>query len=58
MPHAAPAFSILCAQDGYQKRLLLMSGDTPRFSLRLAKNEDPLRAARKVVEDFAKAMEA
>ena len=51
-------FSILCAQDGYQKRLLLMPGDTPRFSLRLAKNEDPLRAARKVVEDFAKAMEA
>ncbi|USF27266.1 Transcription-repair-coupling factor [Firmicutes bacterium ASF500] len=50
-------FSILCAQDGYQKRLLLMPGDTPRFSLRLAKNEDPLRAARKVVEDFAKAME-
>ena len=50
-------FSILCAQDGYQKRLILMPGDTPRFSLRLAKNEDPLRAARKVVEDYGKALE-
>ncbi len=51
-------FSALCAQEKYAKRLLLMPGDAPRFSFRLAKNEDPLRAARHVVEDYAKALEA
>ncbi|RKI68599.1 transcription-repair coupling factor [bacterium 1xD42-67] len=50
-------FSALCAQEKYAKRLLLMPGDVPRFSLRLAKNEDPLRAARHVVEDYGKALE-
>ena len=50
-------FSTLCAQEKYKKRLLLMPGDTPRFSFRLAKNEDPLRAARHVVEDYAKVLE-
>ena len=50
-------FSALCAQEKYAKRLLLMPGDVPRFSLRLAKNEDPLRAARQVVEDYAQALE-
>ena len=34
-----------------------MPGDTTRFSLRLAKNVDALRAARKVVEDYGKALE-
>lgn len=50
-------FSALCAQEKYKKRLLLMPGEVPRFSFRLAKNEDPLRAARTVVEDYAKALE-
>ena len=51
-------FSALCAQEKYTKRLLLMPGEVPRFSFRLAKNEDPLRAARQVVEDYGKALEA
>ena len=50
-------FSALCAREKYTKRLVLMPGDIPRFSLRLAKNEDPLRAARQVVEDYAQALE-
>ncbi len=50
-------FSSLCAREKYAKRLLLMPGDTPRFSFRLAKNEDPLRAARQVVEDYARELE-
>ena len=49
-------FSSLCAQEKYAKRLLLMPGDMPRFSFRLAKGEDPLRAARQVVEDYAKVL--
>jgi transcription-repair coupling factor (superfamily II helicase) len=50
-------FSALCAREKYQKRLVLMPGEVPRFSLRLAKNEDPLRAARHVVEDYGKSLE-
>ena len=51
-------FSALCAQDKYNKRLLLMPGDVPRFSFRLARGEDPLRAARQVVEDYAKILDS
>ena len=51
------SFSALCVQEKYQKRLLLMPGDVPRFSFRLAKNEDPLRGARQVVRDYAKGLE-
>ncbi len=51
------SFSALCAQEKYSKRMLLMPGDVPRFSFRLAKNEDPLRCARHVVEDYAKVLE-
>ena len=54
--HLEP-FSALCSREKYAKRLLLMPGDTPRFSFRLAKGEDPLRAARQVVEDYAKLLE-
>lgn len=50
-------FSALCAHEKYAKRLLLMPGEVPRFSLRLAKGEDSLRAARQVVGDYAKALE-
>ena len=51
-------FSALCAWEKYTKRLLLMPGEVPRFSFRLAKNEDSLRAARQVVEDYSKVLEA
>lgn len=47
-------FSALCAQEKYQKRLLLIPGDTPRFSLTLGKDENPLRAASGLVEAYAK----
>ena len=50
-------FSELCAQEKYAKRLLLMPGDSPRFSLRLGKNDDPLRAARHLTEDYWKVLE-
>lgn len=38
-------FSRLCALEKYQKRLVLIPGDIPRFSLALGKGEDALRAA-------------
>ena len=50
-------FSQLCAQEKYQKRLLLIPGEVPRFSLTLGKEENPLRAASAVVEAYAKALE-
>ena len=46
-------FSALCAIDRYQNRLLLTPGKVPRFTFRLKKGEDALRAARQVVDDFA-----
>ena len=46
-------FSALCAMDRYQNRLLLTPGEVPRFTFRLKKGEDALRAARQVVDDFA-----
>ncbi len=49
-------FSQLCAQEKYQKKLLLIPGDTPRFSLTLGKEENPLRAASGLVEAYAKAL--
>ena len=49
-------FSSLCGMEKYEKRLLLIPGDTPRFSLILGKNENPLRAASGVVEAYAKAL--
>ena len=52
------AFSRLCGQDRYQKRLVLIPGDVPRFSLSVGKSEDPLRAASGVVEAYARALEA
>lgn len=50
-------FSRLCALEKYQKRLVLIPGDIPRFSLALGKGEDALRAARAVVEAYANALE-
>ena len=49
-------FSALCSQEKYQKRLLLIPGETPRFSLTLNKEENSLRAASGVVEAYAKAL--
>ena len=51
-------FSALCGLDKYKKRLVLIPGDTPRFSLAVGKGEDPLRAASGVVEAYARALEA
>ena len=46
-------FSALCGQKDYENRLLLIPGDTPRFSLTLKKDENPLRAASGVVDAYA-----
>ena len=51
-------FSALCAQEKYARRVVLIPGEVPRFSFRLAKNEDPLRCARQVVEDYGKLLDA
>ena len=50
-------FSALCGLDKYKKRLVLIPGDTPRFSLAVGKGEDPLRAASGVVDAYARALE-
>ena len=50
-------FSALCGMERYHKRLLLMPGEVPRFSLKLGKNEDPLRAARQLVGDYGRAVQ-
>ena len=41
--------------DRYQNRLLLKPGDTPRFTLRLRKDDDALRCARTLAADYAAA---
>ena len=46
--------SALCAGSKYKGRLLFSAGDKPYLSLRLRKGEDPLKAARQVVEDYGK----
>ena len=53
--HLEP-FSALCAQEKYRKRLVLMPGDTPRFSLRLDQGEDPLRCARNLVQAYERVL--
>ena len=50
-------FSLLCQNPRYVNRLVLTPGDLPRFSLRLRANDDPLRTAQNLVEDFSKAVE-
>ena len=49
--------SELCGGDKYKRRLLFSAGEKPYLSLRLAKNEDPLRAARVLVADYAAGLE-
>ena len=48
------AVSALCASSKYKGRLLFAAGDKPYLSLRLRKGEDPLKAARQVVDDHGK----
>ena len=49
--------SQLCGGDKYKGRLLFSAGDKPYLSLRLKKGEDPLRAARTLVADYAAGLE-
>jgi len=49
--------SALCAGETYKSRLLFSTGEKPYLSLRLKKGEDPLRAARHLVRDYAQALE-
>ena len=48
-------FSQLCGVEKYKNRLLLTPGDVPRFTFRLRKGEDPLRAAQALVADYGEA---
>ena len=48
-------FSQLCGMEKYKNRLLLTPGDVPRFTFRLRKGDDPLRAAQALVADYAEA---
>ena len=43
----------LCGGPEYRGRLLFNAGEKPYLALRLRKGEDPLRCARKLVDDFA-----
>ncbi len=45
--------SELCGGAKYRGRLLFSAGEKPYLSLRLKKNEDPLRTARTLVADYA-----
>ena len=47
----------LCGGDKYKGRLLFSAGEKPYLSLRLKKAEDPLRAARQLVRDYAEGLE-
>jgi len=49
--------SALCGGSKYRGRLLFSPGDKPYLSLRLKKEEDTLRAARTLVEDYAAGLE-
>ena len=45
-------FSALCADPKFKDRLLLIPGDTPKFTLRLRAGDDPLRTAQALVEAY------
>ncbi len=49
--------SRLCGGEKYKGRLLFSAGEKPYLSLRLKKEEDALRAARQLVDDYAAGME-
>ncbi len=50
-------FSRLCSLERYKNRLRLLPGDVAKFTLRLKKDENPLRAAQTLVDDYARAAE-
>ncbi len=47
------AISGICADPGLKKRVLFSAGDTPKLTLRLQKEEDPLKVAEYFVKKFA-----
>ena len=49
--------SALCSGEKYKGRLLFSAGEKPYLSLKLRKLEDPLRAARQLVTDYADGLE-
>ena len=49
--------SELASGDKYKGRLLFSAGEKPYLSLKLRKGEDPLRAARSLVTDYASGLE-
>ena len=48
----------VCGLDRYRGKLLFSAGDKPALTLRLRRNEDPLKQARQMVEDLKKQAEA
>jgi len=48
---------MLCGDEKYKKRLFFSAGEKPYLSLKLKKAEDPLRAARTLVADYAAGLE-
>ena len=50
-----PAVSAVCAEAGYKRRIFFSAGEKPMLTLRLLKQEDPLRAAKTLVERYAAA---
>ena len=44
-----PAVSAVCAEKAYQRRIFFSAGDKPMLTLKLQKNEDPLRAAQGLI---------
>ena len=50
-----PAVSAVCAEKAYQRRIFFSAGDKPMLTLKLQKNEDPLRAAQTLIGRYAAA---
>ena len=44
-----PAVSAVCAEKAYQRRIFFSAGEKPMLTLKLQKNEDPLRAAQGLI---------
>ena len=50
-----PAVSAVCAEASYKRRIFFSAGEKPMLTLRLQKDEDPLRAAKTLVKRYAQA---
>ena len=50
-----PAVSAVCAEASYKRRIFFSAGEKPMLTLRLQKDEDPLRAAKTLVKCYAQA---